>query len=1034
MSPALRAVRVLHPCLEPHPGSVPLATARLTDQQRISVLLQAAGLLSLLDRAGWMVQDWSGARVTSAGRLTFPEDSAAAGISERHAQEILRELLGRMFRYEGSAALSGRGPARRAARLLLDRWFQSLAPIAPDEAVTQILNDSPFLWEHGFAEARAALAGELDDGNQVRFWVAGPRPFRSRLLASCRTAVELRELLVSGEAWSAWDGNGEVRGLALITDEAKIQRAQALSVQGRSRAALAVLDGLRSNAAEAVRARCQLHLGQLGAARATLRRIKKGRLTAEQAIDLADTATRVLANSGDTEGPRAWIQRALELAGPAQGAAWLHAGLVAAVAAWDRRDLSEMNVWLEDTKGAREVPDLAWRWHLARGRSALNEPAQGTEAVAQLGRAIRTSRRTLSRQDAAGLWNELGLGRTKVGDLAGAERAFLHAARLLEGCDGPRKTTLALPNLAEIRLRRGRLDGVLEILERTSEENRLAGNLRGLVQDTGLRARFELVLGRPAAALELCRQALGDLARHDSTWHAEELQLLAARALGWLHRQQEAAEALARVPPAVFEELEPEERPAALAHAGKIQDALREAEGTPFEPLWNAVLSEAPAPLPSWEALSILEPYRAARLVFDLSLLCTSAAEAIPAPWLRSAAATLRQIGAHAQAESLEARDQGPWQAMAIYLGKRPGDPALADLFDQIGLREEDLAGAEDARSRALGALARRDRAIREEPPPRPEEPQERRVPAGSGEMVGESAAFRAALDRMDRLAQGSLPILILGESGTGKELAARRIHRASARARGPFVPVNCAALSETLILSELFGHARGAFTGADRDRKGSFEAASGGTIFLDEIGDLPLTAQGMLLRTLQEKEVRPVGEPLPRKIDVRVLAATHRNLETMVVEGSFREDLYYRLKGANVKLPPLRDRGEDVLLLADRILARQDPSPAPKLVREARALLLTYSWPGNIRELQNVLSLSVMLAAGDSAIRAEHLELPEMKKTPTGSYHEQVDAVRRKVLSEALEKHGWNQTEVSRELGLSRQSISYLVRRFRLA
>lgn len=1031
MSPALRAVRVVHPSLEAHPRSTPLSAARLTDQQRIAVLLEAAGLLSLLDRAGWAVQDWSCARVNSAGRLTLPDGVAAAGVAESQAQEVLRGVLGRLFRYEGSAALSGRGPARRAARSLLDRWFQSLAPVAPDEAVAQILADAPFLWEPGFSDVRVSLAGELDDGKRVRIWVAGPRPFRRRLLERCESIVELREKLAGAEAWSLWDGNGDGRRPASITEEDKIQGARALSFQGKARAALAMLDGLHSNDAEAVRARCQLHLGQLGAARATLRRVKKNRLTAEQAMDLADTATRVLSNSGDPEGSREWIQRALELAGPAKGAAWLRAGLIAAVAAWDRRDLPEMNHWLEETQSACEHSDLAWRWHLARGRWALNEPGQGSEAVAQMGRAIRTSRRTLSRQDAAGLWNELGLGRTKVGDLAGAERAFLHAARLLDSCDGPRKTTLALPNLAEIRLRRGRLDGVLEILERTSAENRLAGNLRGLVQDTGLRARFELVLGRPAAALDLCRQALSDLARHDLSWHIEEIQLLAARALGWLRRQQEAAEALAHVPPAVFEELEPEERPAVLAHAGMVDSALREAEGTSFDPLWRAVLSGGSAPLPSWEALTALEPYRAARLIFDLSLVDGGA---IPAPWIRSAAAILRKIGAYAQAEALEARDQGPWQALAIYFSKSPGNPALSELLDQLGLREEELAGRKDAPGRALAALVQRDRASREVPPPRSEEPRDRRLALETiSEMIGESTAFRATLDRLDRIARGDVSILVLGESGTGKELAARRIHRASPRSRGPFVPVNCAALSETLILSELFGHVRGSFTGADRDRKGSFEVAHGGTIFLDEIGDLPLNVQGMLLRTLQEKEVRPVGEPLPRKIDVRVLAATHRDLEVMVKEGTFRADLYFRLKGADVRLPALRERGEDVLLLAERFLARQKSSPQPRLSREARSCLLAYSWPGNIRELQNVLSLAALLAAEDGAIQAVHLELPAVRTTPMGSYHERVDALRCQILSESLAKHGGNQTAVSRDLGVSRQTISYLIRRFKL-
>src|SRR5215210_1614507 len=281
MSPSLR---VVHPSLEPG-KSVPLPAARLTDQQRIAVLLQAAGLLSLLDRAGWAVPDWSAAQATPEGRLVLPD--AAPGLSERHAQEILRELLGRLFRFEGSAALAGRGPARRAARALLDRWFQSLAPMSPDEAVSHILGNALFLWEPAFAEARTALCGELEDG---RFWVAGPRAFRLRLSSRCRSASELRELLSGPEARSLWEGEPG--------DGDRVEQAGVLADRGRTDAALASLDGLRSAGAETVRARCQLHLGQIGAVRATLRRLEGELLAPEQTLELAEIAARVLANGG----------------------------------------------------------------------------------------------------------------------------------------------------------------------------------------------------------------------------------------------------------------------------------------------------------------------------------------------------------------------------------------------------------------------------------------------------------------------------------------------------------------------------------------------------------------------------------------------------------------------------------------------------------------------------------------------------------------------------------------------------------------
>ena len=970
MSPALR---VVHPALEPLPRSIAVAAARLTGQQRIAVLLQAAGLLSLLDRAGWVVPDWSLARVAPDGRLTVPE--AAPGLSERHAQEILRELLGRLFRREGSAALAGRGLASCAARALSDRWFQSLAPLAPDEAVSQILGDAPFLWEPAFAPARTALCGQVDES----VWVAGPRAFRLRLLSRTRSLAELRELLAGPAARALLEGEEQQAGL--------------LADRGRTEAALVLLEGQRSPAAETVRARCQLHLGQIGAARATLRRLEKEPLTPEQAVELAEIAARVLANSGDPERAEPWVRRALEMAPGAR------AGLVAALAAWDRNDLAEMDRWLEAARPACQEPALAWRWHHARALRALREAGRGEEVVAHIAEAIRSGRRALSRHEAAGLWNDLGLGRAQLGDLAGAERAFLHAARLLEPCDGPRKITLALPNLAEIRLRRGRIVGVREILERTTAENRLAGNLRGLGLDTAIRARFELVLGRPEAALALCREA-----RLAPGADGDVLHLLAARALGWLRRNGEAAAELDRLAPGTaLDALEPEERPAVRALAGDAESALREAERTPFHPLWLGALAGSPIPMADWETLSTLEPYRAARLVFDLDLIAPGC---VPAPWLRLAAAAFRKVGALAPAEKLEARDQGPWHALATFFEK--GDPdALAQLYEQIG-------PLSDAQARALAALS--ERAPRREIERRP-------VPLG--DMVGESPAFLAALERIGRLAHGDLSILILGESGTGKELAARRIHRLSARSRAPFLAVNCAALSETLILSDLFGHARGAFTGADRSRQGVFESANGGTVFLDEIGDLPLSAQGLLLRVLQDGEVRPLGETLPRKVNVRVLAATHRDLNAMVSEKTFRQDLYYRLKGGSVSLPALRDRGEDVLLLAERFVSRE-------ISAGARALLLGHLWPGNIRELQNVLSLAAALA-GEGVIEAEHVELPETRPAPAGSSHQQVEALRRRLITEALARHANNHAEAARELGLSRQSISYLIRQLRL-
>jgi two-component system NtrC family response regulator len=290
--------------------------------------------------------------------------------------------------------------------------------------------------------------------------------------------------------------------------------------------------------------------------------------------------------------------------------------------------------------------------------------------------------------------------------------------------------------------------------------------------------------------------------------------------------------------------------------------------------------------------------------------------------------------------------------------------------------------------------------------------------------MLGESPRLIQALHRLALLAPRDLAILVEGETGTGKELAARRIHQLSERSAMPFLAVNCAALSESLLLSDLFGHVRGSYTGADRDRAGIFEASGGGTVFLDEIGDLPPTAQGKLLRVLQEGEVRRVGESLPRRVDVRIVAATHRNLGLMVESSEFRKDLYYRLKVGCVMLPPLRRRGQDIVLLADHFLR----PGGYRLTAGARRRLLQYPWPGNVRELRNVLEVAMALAP-DRRIGPEHLDLPENGSGPPVGYHQRVREFRRQLVREALAASDGNRAEAARQLGLSRQALSYLVR-----
>jgi transcriptional regulator with GAF, ATPase, and Fis domain len=298
--------------------------------------------------------------------------------------------------------------------------------------------------------------------------------------------------------------------------------------------------------------------------------------------------------------------------------------------------------------------------------------------------------------------------------------------------------------------------------------------------------------------------------------------------------------------------------------------------------------------------------------------------------------------------------------------------------------------------------------------------------------MIGESKALGEAMERLAQLAPEEVPLLLLGETGTGKELAARRGHMMSPRASGPFVPINCAAVSEDLLMSDLFGHVRGAYTGAVRDRIGVFEAARGGTVFLDEIGDLPLRAQGFLLRVLQENEVRRVGESLSRSTDVRVITATHRDLDAMVRDGDFRADLYYRLRVARIELPPLRHRDGDVVLLAEHFIRRMRPSRTPRISKAARGALLGHQWPGNVRELENVLSVAVAMVT-EGSLQPEHLELPCRGGEPDRGYHEEVLNFRRRLVRNALDGSSGNRAEAARALGLTRQALSYLVRKLEI-
>jgi DNA-binding NtrC family response regulator len=296
-----------------------------------------------------------------------------------------------------------------------------------------------------------------------------------------------------------------------------------------------------------------------------------------------------------------------------------------------------------------------------------------------------------------------------------------------------------------------------------------------------------------------------------------------------------------------------------------------------------------------------------------------------------------------------------------------------------------------------------------------------------SERIVAVSAAMRQVLEHAEALAPfADVPVLIGGESGTGKELIARFLHQRGSRSRGPFIAVNAAAIPDSLLESELFGHTRGAFTGAQFARKGFLEEADGGTLFLDEVGDLSPRAQSVLLRSLQEREYRRVGEASSRRSDFRLLTATHKDLEMEVARGRFRHDLLFRLGVGRIHLPALRDRTEDVLPLARAFLesrARRLGVAPTRLSAEAERALAFYHWPGNVRELENELTQAIVRARGSSTIAAEHLTV--LKRLPDARSLRAVrETFEKDVLYDALARSGGNRTHAARALGISRQGL----------
>jgi DNA-binding NtrC family response regulator len=306
-------------------------------------------------------------------------------------------------------------------------------------------------------------------------------------------------------------------------------------------------------------------------------------------------------------------------------------------------------------------------------------------------------------------------------------------------------------------------------------------------------------------------------------------------------------------------------------------------------------------------------------------------------------------------------------------------------------------------------------------------------------DLISKSGKMQKVFDLAHTIAKSNSNILILGESGTGKELLARAIHNESLRATGPFIPVSCVALTETLLESELFGHEKGAFTDAIAQKKGKFELAEGGTIFLDEIGDISPKLQLNLLRVLQEKEFTRVGGSKPITVDVRIIAATNRDLKKAVDEGTFRDDLYYRLNVIFIELPPLREHKEDIPLLVHHFIEKCNIEMGEKVERiseEALNLLMAYDWPGNVRELENTIERAMVITKG-TIIKTEDLHLSPQamkgKRTTRSSDDKTIKSIEKKHITKILAENNWNIQKSAEQLGIDRVTLYNKIKKYKL-
>ena len=744
--------------------------------------------------------------------------------------------------------------------------------------------------------------------------------------------------------------------------------------------------------------------GRMNDARASAARIDVARAL-EEPLEIRAEAARILARFGDgeralallpesanQEGRLARVElllrlrreseaaRILDATGPGEGPLSVRALLLRAELHERRQELvaaeSALKAVAAALTGSSDDPVPADAGFTA-GYLALGVGRPG-EARAFF-RSARDEARTPSRK--ADALFDLSVAAAEDGALAEAEASLEEALALFSALGERDRYLTALGQRASLALRRSDAHSALGDLKTVLAHDRQPGRAFQLLFSIPLRQRLAFADGDDAdgaEAFEEARSRFGECAEHPAL--REILVLEGARLLAG----GSAAEALVR---------------------------LEEAEPRP-------------------DARSGVEPYRV-RLVASARHDLNRAAPAPPelgAPeriLLEAEERLARGLAPQPAARQVLAgrleRPEGPLEVatrLVEWHGRFPSFFASEEssALRQLGLRAARRAGLDGAVARFQAPFASASRGGTGGVTP----------PAAM--LVTEDAATRDVFDTVRRVAPHRISVLVLGESGTGKELVAREVHRASRRS-GPFVAVNVAALPENLAEAELFGSARGAFTGADRDRPGVVEASSGGTLFLDEIGDLSQQVQAKLLRVLQEREVRRLGETRTRAVDLRLVAATHRDLARLIGDGRFREDLLYRISGITVTLSPLRERPRDLRVLLDRVLAGTPIAP------EARAALLSWSWPGNVRELLHAVEAAKAIAGPGERVERGHLPHPLRAVTATpaegkGWYRETVDEAKRKVIREALAKSGGNRTRAAALLGLSRQSLLYEMKR----